>query len=79
MERVFLQRYIWFQTVKDLSAVQAGYRSFPLTGGLIISSVATGFALSQIGYTPFMIGASALMILGMTLIATLQPGSGIEE
>ncbi|KAJ5726008.1 uncharacterized protein N7483_007365 [Penicillium malachiteum] len=69
-----------YYTVKGVSAIKAGYMSLPLTGGLIISSIATGFALSRLGYyTPFMMAGGVLMILGVSLMTTLKPASGISE
>ena len=47
---------IWFQAIKDTSAVGSGIRNLPMILGLVIVSIIAGIAITSIGYyTPAMI------------------------
>ncbi|KAL2017192.1 hypothetical protein VTK56DRAFT_2512 [Thermocarpiscus australiensis] len=68
---------IWFQAVKDASAVGSGVMNLPMLVGLVIASVVAGAAVTLWGYyTPFMIASSVLASVGYGLTTTLEPGSG---
>ena len=68
---------IWFQAIKDVSAVKSGIDSLPLILGLVASSISAGICVSRIGYyAPFMIASSVIMSIGAGLITTFTPTTG---
>ena len=68
---------IWFQAVKDVSAVKSGINILPLILGLVVASISAGILVSRIGYyAPFMILNSVLMSIGAGLITTWTPSTG---
>lgn len=47
---------IWFQAIKEVSAVESGIRNLPMILGLVLISIVSGIGITVIGYyTPFMI------------------------
>ncbi|HEX4579594.1 MAG TPA: MDR family MFS transporter, partial [Candidatus Dormibacteraeota bacterium] len=72
---IFLPRY--FQAVQGLSATASGYRTWPLMLGLILSSTLSGILVSRTGkYKAMLIGAAAVLTLGMFLMTRLQVDTG---
>ena len=72
---IFLPRY--FQAVQGLSATASGYRTWPLMLGLILYSTLSGIVVSRTGKYKFMlIGAAAMLTLGMFLMTRLQISTG---
>jgi EmrB/QacA subfamily drug resistance transporter len=72
---IFLPRY--FQAVQGLSATASGYRTWPLMVGLILSSTLSGIIVSRTGqYKVMLIGAAALLTVGMFLMTMLQITTG---
>ena len=72
---IFLPRY--FQAVQGLSATASGYRTWPLMLGLILSSTLSGIIVSRTGkYKMMLIGAAALLTIGMFLMTMLQITTG---
>ena len=72
---IFLPRY--FQAVQGLSATASGYRTWPLMLGLILSSTLSGVLVSRTGkYKGMLIGAGAVLTLGMFLMTRLQVDTG---
>ncbi|KAL2678885.1 hypothetical protein Neosp_009637 [[Neocosmospora] mangrovei] len=64
---------IWFQAVKDASAVRSGIMNLPMILGLVVMSVVTGGAVSAIGYyTPLIHASSILMSIGAGLLTTFR-------
>lgn len=64
---------IWFQAVKNSTAVHAGIMQLPLILGLVCSSIPSGILTKKIGYyTSFMILGSTITPIGMGLISTWQ-------
>lgn len=62
---------IWFQTIKEVSAVKSGIMSIPLLLGVFIASLLSGGLISLIGYyTPFMIAGTIVMSVGAGLLTT---------
>ncbi|KAB8239286.1 major facilitator superfamily domain-containing protein [Aspergillus alliaceus] len=62
---------IWFQAIKDASAVNSGIMTLPLILGLVVGSILAGAGVTRSGYyTPFMILASILLALGSGLMTT---------
>lgn len=63
---------IWYQAIQGLSAVDAGVRMLAYFIGAVIFVIASGIAVSKIGYyTPWLIAGTALMSVGCGLFSTL--------
>ena len=63
---------VYFQVVRGTSATVSGLRLFPLMAGFMITSIATGRTISQIGrYRIFPIVGTAIMVAGMYLLSRL--------
>ena len=68
---------IWFQAIKDVSAVKSGINVLPLILGLVVASIMAGILVQKLGYyAPFMIANSILMSIGAGLITTWTPSTG---
>ncbi|KAK3990910.1 putative efflux system protein [Cladorrhinum sp. PSN332] len=68
---------LWFQAVKDASAVRSGIMNLPMLIGLVIVSVVVGGIVTVWGYyTPFMIVCSILSTIGYGLMITFEPDTG---
>ncbi|KAH6847202.1 major facilitator superfamily domain-containing protein [Chaetomium sp. MPI-CAGE-AT-0009] len=68
---------IWFQAVKDASAVDSGIMNLPMLVAVVLLSVAAGAAVTIWGYyTPFMIAGSAVAAIGYGLTTTFTPDTG---
>ncbi|GAC1336889.1 MAG: hypothetical protein NVSMB29_00410 [Candidatus Dormibacteria bacterium] len=68
---IFVPRY--YQAVEGYSATKSGYMVWPLLLGLLGSSIGTGILISKIGsYKKFIVGSSALLVLGSLLMTQLQ-------
>jgi len=67
---------IWFQAIKGTSATASGIRNLPMILSLVLFSIASGGAVTALGYyTPFMIASSIFMSIGAGLIATFKVDS----
>lgn len=68
---------IWFQAVKDASAVGSGIMNLPMLVAVVLCSVAAGAAVTIWGYyTPFIIAGSAIAAVGYGLTTTFTPETG---
>lgn len=68
---------IWFQAVKDASAVGSGIMNLPALVGVVLASVAAGAAVTVWGYyAPFMIACSVVASVGYGLTTTFRPDTG---
>ena len=68
---------IWFQAIKGVSATQSGIMNLPLILGLVVMSIATGGAITAIGYyTPAMYCSTILMSIGAGLLTTFETTTG---
>ncbi|KAJ5112729.1 major facilitator superfamily domain-containing protein [Penicillium argentinense] len=68
---------LWFQGVKNTSAVQSGIDNIPMVLALVVASIICGKAIAGIGhYVPFMFVAAALMAVGAGLITTFKVDTG---
>ncbi|KAK4152392.1 major facilitator superfamily domain-containing protein [Chaetomidium leptoderma] len=68
---------IWFQAVKDASAVGSGIMNLPMLVAVVLLSVVGGVAVTLWGYyTPFMIVGSVLAAVGYGLSTTFEPDTG---
>ena len=68
---------IWFQAVKDVSAIKSGIMLLPTFLSTVVGTVSSGIIVSKIGYyTPFFLISSILMPIGTGLMATFKPSTG---
>jgi EmrB/QacA subfamily drug resistance transporter len=73
---VFLPR--WFQVVRGISPTDSGLQSLALLAGLIISSIVSGLIISRTGrYKWIMVGAMAVMTVGMVLMTQLRADTAL--
>jgi EmrB/QacA subfamily drug resistance transporter len=69
---------LYLQIVKGISPTQAGMALAPMMAGMLVSSIATGRIIQRIGrYRPFPIIGTALMTIGLALLATLKLGTAV--
>lgn len=62
---------IWFQAIKDASAVKSGIMNLPLVLSLVIGAILAGIGVSKLGYAvPFMYACSIVMSIGAGLLTT---------
>jgi MFS family permease len=62
---------LWFQAIKEVSAIQSGINTIPLVLSVVVGSIMSGGLTQRIGYyTPFMIIGSSLMAVGTGLLTT---------
>jgi EmrB/QacA subfamily drug resistance transporter len=65
---------LWFQAIKDVSAIESGIRVIPLVLSVVFGSIVSGGLVQRIGYyTPFMVFGSVLMSVGAGLLTTWAP------
>ena len=77
MQTLFYFIPIWFQAIKQVSAVKSGIMSLPLVLGLVITGISAGILTKKIGYyTPWMILSSTITPIGAGLITTFTPHTG---
>ncbi|PYH81304.1 DHA14-like major facilitator [Aspergillus uvarum CBS 121591] len=68
---------IWFQAVKDQSAMGSGIRTLPFILGLVLVSIIAGIGVTIVGYyAPFMIASSIVSSIGAGLLMTFRPSTG---
>jgi EmrB/QacA subfamily drug resistance transporter len=62
---------IWFQAIKGTTATESGIHSLPMILAQVLASIASGVAISKIGYyTPFMYASTIFASIGSGLIST---------
>jgi EmrB/QacA subfamily drug resistance transporter len=67
---------LFLQVVKGMSPTRSGLQLTPMMGGLLITSILSGRAISRFGrYRPFPIAGTAVMTIGMVLLARLSVSS----
>lgn len=68
---------IWFQAIKDVSAVKSDIETLPLVLSLVVYSKTAGALVARVGYqVPFMIANGVIMSIGAGLITTFTPFTG---
>ncbi|PQE16879.1 major facilitator superfamily transporter protein [Rutstroemia sp. NJR-2017a BBW] len=68
---------IWFQAVKGASAVKSGIMLLPLIISATITTLASGFFISKIGYyNPVLILSTIVTSIGAGLFTTFTPATG---
>jgi EmrB/QacA subfamily drug resistance transporter len=71
----FLPMYL--QVVKGVSPTHAGMMLTPMMVGVLVTSISSGRIISRIGrYRPFPIAGTAIMTVGLALLATLGVATG---
>lgn len=69
---------MYLQVVKSISPTRAGMMLTPMMAGVLVTSIASGRIISRIGYyRPFPIVGTAIMTLGLGLLATLGVATSI--
>jgi EmrB/QacA subfamily drug resistance transporter len=67
---------LFLQIVKGRSPTSSGLQLTPMMAGLLVTSILSGRAISKFGrYRPFPIVGTAVMTVGMVLLARLEIGS----
>lgn len=68
---------IWFQAIKGASATHSGIMLIPMVLGVVVASVGTGAAVTNLGYpNPFMIVSAVLASIGAGLLTTFTISTG---
>lgn len=68
---------IWFQAIKNVTAVRSGIMLLPVVLSTVCGSLSSGIIVSKLGYyTPFLIFSSVSMAAGGGLLSTLTPTTG---
>jgi len=67
---------LFLQVVKGMSPTQSGLQLTPMMAGLLITSIGSGRAISRFGrYKPYPVVGTAITVLGMVLLSTLNVNS----
>jgi EmrB/QacA subfamily drug resistance transporter len=65
---------LFLQVVLGASPTGSGLQILPLMGGLLITSITSGAFISRNGrYRPFPIAGTAIMVVGLFLLSTMDP------
>jgi EmrB/QacA subfamily drug resistance transporter len=68
---------LFMQTVEGVGPTESGLRLAPLMAGVLVMSITSGRIISRTGrYKPFPIVGTALMVVGMLLLSTLDARTG---
>jgi EmrB/QacA subfamily drug resistance transporter len=71
---------LFLQLVKGSTPTISGLEMLPLMAGVLISSIGSGQVISRTGrYKAFPIAGTALMVVGMLLLAQLEVGTSIAR
>lgn len=71
---------IWFQAIKDVTAVKSGIMNIPLILSLVVASISAGIAVNKIGYyTPFILTSIVILSIGGGLLTTFTPRTMHEK
>ncbi|MDB5046219.1 MAG: drug resistance transporter, EmrB/QacA subfamily, partial [Deinococcus sp.] len=67
---------LFMQTVQGVSATNSGLAMLPLMAGLIVSSIVAGNLAARTGnYKPFLLGGTAILIVGVFLLTRIGIGT----
>jgi predicted MFS family arabinose efflux permease len=76
MMAVVLYMPLWFQAIRDSTAVKSGIQTIPLVLSLVAGSILCGATVQRVGYyTQFMYLGSIFMSVGGGLLTTLTGGT----
>ncbi|KAJ5096774.1 HC-toxin efflux carrier TOXA [Penicillium angulare] len=71
---------IWFQAIKETTAIEAGIRILPLLLGTVIAVIAAGIIISKTGYyTPWLLVGCAIRIVGGGLMTLFRVDTSTGE
>jgi EmrB/QacA subfamily drug resistance transporter len=71
---------LFLQVVNGATPTGSGLQILPLMGGLLITSIASGQIISRTGrYKPFPIVGTAVMVVGLELLSTMDATTGKLE
>ncbi|KAF2268872.1 MFS general substrate transporter [Lojkania enalia] len=71
---------IWFQVVKDDSAMQSGISTIPMLLSLVVMSIGAAVFTQKIGYyVPNMLFSPILCAVGAGLLSTISPSSSYSQ
>ncbi|MGN6550602.1 MAG: DHA2 family efflux MFS transporter permease subunit [Pararhizobium sp.] len=69
---------LYLQVAKGVSPSAAGLELTPMMGGVLVTSIASGQIISRVGrYRVFPIAGTAIMAVGLLLLATLGTGTPV--
>jgi len=69
---------LYLQIVKGITPTHAGMALAPMMAGMLVTSIGSGRIIHRIGrYRPFPIVGTAVMTLGLALLATLKLGTAV--
>ena len=67
---------LFLQIVRGASPTDSGLELLPLMGGLLITSISSGQLITRTGrYKPYPIAGTAVMVLGLGLLSTMDAGT----
>jgi EmrB/QacA subfamily drug resistance transporter len=68
---------LFLQVVQGASPTGSGLQLIPLMGGLLVTSVGSGQVITRTGhYKPFPIAGTAVMVIGLYLLSTMDASTG---
>jgi EmrB/QacA subfamily drug resistance transporter len=71
---------LYMQVVRGISATNSGLSVLPLLGGLMATSILSGFLASRTGrYKPFILGGYVVVMIGLILLSRIGPDTTIPD
>jgi EmrB/QacA subfamily drug resistance transporter len=71
---------LYMQVVRGISATNSGLSVLPLLGGLMATSILSGFLASKTGrYKPFILGGYVVVMIGIVLLSRIGPDTTIPD
>ena len=71
---------LYMQVVRGISATNSGLSVLPLLGGLMATSILSGFLASKTGrYKPFILGGYVVVLIGIVLLSRIGPDTTIPD
>jgi EmrB/QacA subfamily drug resistance transporter len=71
---------LYMQVVRGISATNSGLSILPLLGGLMSTSILSGFLASKTGrYKPFILAGYVVVLIGVVLLSRIGPDTTIPD
>jgi len=71
---------LYMQVVRGISATNSGLSVLPLLGGLMATSILSGFLASKTGrYKPFILAGYVVVLIGIVLLSRIGPDTTIPD
>lgn len=71
---------LFMQVAMGVSATNSGFTMFPLMGGMMVGSLLSGRMVSSNGhYKPWMVGGTAMLIVGVWLLTQVGPDTSMLD